>query len=289
MRDRIAIVGPGRVGVALGSALWKVGAVEALTYYGRRPEPPAYSLFHEDSVRYLYGLAPPGEGTTAVFLAVPDAAVAGVARELAALGSVPAECAAFHLSGVLAVEVLEPLHAAGYRVGSVHPLQAIADPELGAELLRGSSYAVAGEPEARAVARRLLLALDGRIITVTERMRPLYHAAAVMASSHVAAILAVASRLLEEAGVRAEDALPALLPLVRGTLENLRRFEPGMALTGPIVRGDVDTVRLHLRMLPERERALYCALGRSVLELAARAGLDEASVLALQTLLEESR
>lgn len=280
------IVGPGRVGVALGYALWKAGALEALTYCGRRPEPPVHPLFLEGGARYLYGVVRPEGGTTALLLAVPDAVVPGMARVLAEQGPAPAGCAAFHVSGALTVEVLDPLHGAGYAVGSIHPLQAVADPVRGAELLRGSYFAVAGEPEARATARRLVLGLGGRVIAVAERKRPVYHAAAVMASGYLAVMVAAATRLLEDAGVAPEEALAALLPLARGTLDNLEHLEAGAWLTGPMVRGDVETVRMHLQALPEPERSLYRALGRAALELGERAGLRGEAVSALRNVFE---
>lgn len=270
----------------MGYALWRAGAAETLTYFGRRPEPPAHPVFSELSARYNVGLHRPGPETTAVLLAVPDSAVGDVAAGLAARGSAPVGCAAFHLSGALTVEVLRPLHEAGYEVGSVHPLQSVADPVRSAEALRGCFYAVAGGPDARAVARRLLGYLDARILEVPERKRPVYHAAAVMASNYLAVLLDTASRLLEEAGIRADEALPALLPLAKGTLDNIASLGIGPALTGPIVRGDVETVRLHVQMLPEPERALYCALGRGALELAERAGLDKGAASRLRTLVE---
>jgi predicted short-subunit dehydrogenase-like oxidoreductase (DUF2520 family) len=84
-----------------------------------------------------------------------------------------------------------------------------------------------------------------------------------------------------------ELALPALLPLLRGTIQNLEHLGPTSALTGPIVRGDIDTVRLHLARLSGEERALYCALGRETLRLARQAGLDEERAAALDSLLAQ--
>ncbi|MBI4521912.1 MAG: DUF2520 domain-containing protein [Gemmatimonadetes bacterium] len=287
MSDRLAIVGPGRTGVALGYALWKAGAVEALTYYGRHPEPPVHPVFFETPAQYVHGLARPGEGTTAVFLAVADRAIAEVAAALARQGPAPQDCAAFHLSGALTTEVLQPLHMAGYRVGSVHPLLSLADSPAAADLLRGAFFAVAGEPEARATARRLLLGIEGRMVSVSERMRPVYHAAAVMAAGYLTALVVKASRLLVEAGVRREDALPAVLPLARSALDNLERVGVPGALTGPIVRGDVEVIRMHLQALPDAERPLYCALGQAALELASERDLDAGAVAEMRALLTE--
>lgn len=272
--EHAMIVGPGRAGLALGYALVEHGAVDALTICGRRPEPPAHPLFVQGLASYCFGLEPARATTGAVFLAVPDHVVPEMAHALAGQGGAPAGCAAFHLSGVLTTEVLAPLHAQGYAIGSFHPLQAIAHPVTGAERLPGSYVAVTGAPAAVAVARRMAAALGSPVLTVPESRRPLYHAAAVMASNFLPPLLDAASRMLERAGIPYDEALPALLPLVRGALANLEEAGFEAAITGPIPRGDVETVRLHLRALDPEDRRLYRLLGLALTRLAS-GRLDE--------------
>lgn len=265
---RVIIVGPGRAGLALGYAMVQRDAVRELVVCGRRPEPPAHPLFIQGLAEYVFGIASPEPGTEAVFLAVPDGVVPEMAHTLAGHGDAPTGCAAFHLSGVLATDVLAPLHARGYAVGSFHPLQSLAHPVTAAERIPGSYVAVTGAPQAVAVARRLTASLGCRILTVPEAWRPAYHAAAVMASNYLPPLLDAAARLLEQAGVAHEDALPALLPLVRGTLENVAELGVERAVTGPIARGDLETVALHLRALAPEDRRLYALLGRELTRLA---------------------
>lgn len=268
MAERLFFVGPGRAGLALGYALWQAEAVEALTYCGRRPEPPSHPLFIQGVARYRFGLERPAPGTDAVFLSVPDDVLPEMAHALAGQGDAPPGCAAFHLSGALSGDVLAPLHARGYSVGTLHPLQSLAHPVTGADRIPGSTFALSGEPGAIRVARRLLRHLGAHGITVPVTLRPLYHAAAVMASNYVAMLLAVGGRLLVRAGVPEDQALRALVPLARGTLENIDELGFANALTGPVARGDVETVRLHLRSMEPREREVYRALGRELTELA---------------------
>jgi predicted short-subunit dehydrogenase-like oxidoreductase (DUF2520 family) len=217
----------------------------------------------------VFGLEPLAPNTEAVLLSVPDDALAELAHTLAAQGDAPPGCAALHCSGALSTEPLAPLHARGYAVGSLHPLQAIAHALTGAERLVGAAFAVSGEPRAVAVARRITAALDGRILQIPVTRRPIYHAAAALASNGLAALLASAARVLIDAGVEPDDALPALLPLVRGTVDNFEEMGVLPGLTGPVVRGDVETVRLHLAALAPRDAALYRALGRELTELSA--------------------
>jgi predicted short-subunit dehydrogenase-like oxidoreductase (DUF2520 family) len=274
MKEKLFFVGPGRIGLALGYALWRADAVDDLVYCGRRPEPPLHPLFTEGIARYRFGLEPPGLETGAVFLSVPDDVLPEMAHALAGQGAAPPRCAAFHLSGALSTDVLAPLHARGYAVGTFHPLQSFAHPVDGASRLPGSYVSISGEPEAVTTARRLLQHLGCAPLTVPVSRRPLYHAAAVTASNHVAALVALAARLLVQAGVPEDDALPALVPLVRGTVENIESLGVRGALTGPLARGDVETIRLHLRWLEPREREVYRCLASELLELLTSFGFD---------------
>jgi predicted short-subunit dehydrogenase-like oxidoreductase (DUF2520 family) len=287
--DVLAVVGPGRMGLALGSALIQARAVEAATFFGRAPEAPPHPLFDgaDEAITYRPGFGPPAEGTTILVLAVPDDTVHEVANEVAAAGPAPRGCVALHLSGALSTDVLAPLHVAGYILGSLHPLQTVADPWSGADRLRGCAYAIAGEPGALTTGRRIVAALDGQALVIPPALRPLYHAAAVFASNYVLAAAATVARTLSEAGISEEDAVAAALPLMRGTMDNVEQLGFGAALTGPVARGDLDTVRLHLSRLSPRERRLYSALGQETLRLARGAGLDPARADALESLLSE--
>jgi predicted short-subunit dehydrogenase-like oxidoreductase (DUF2520 family) len=276
------------MGLALGMALRGASAVESLTYFGRGIEPPPHPIFEEATTGAGYQRGPNivPDGTTMLLLAVPDRAIAEVAYEYSGTGASPGGCAALHLSGALSVDALEPLHHVGYAVGSLHPLQTVADPWHSGDRFTGSAFAVSGEPAAVSAGRRLANALHGRALVIPPSMRVTYHAAAVLASNALVTLAAAAARTLAAAGVPPDEALPALLPLMRGTLDNLEHLGIPAALTGPIARGDVDTVRMHLARLSEGDRALYSALGRETLAIARAAGLEPARADELARLLE---
>lgn len=282
--ERLIIIGPGRVGLSLGAALVKVDAVGSLEYWGRSAEPPAHPLFVEGVATYRHGLQRPPEGTTAVLLTVPDGVLAEMAEVLAARGAPPEGTPVLHCSGALGADPLAALHVRGYQVGTIHPLQAVAHPLSGADRLLGASYAISGEPGALAAARRLVGELGGRAITVPTARRPLYHAAAVLASNYLVVLLKTAARLFEEAGASPEEAEAALTALARGTLENAAALGLDRALTGPVSRGDLDVVDLHLRTLKPEDRDLYALLGRRALEMA-RSRLDPDTADSLDELL----
>jgi predicted short-subunit dehydrogenase-like oxidoreductase (DUF2520 family) len=292
----VVIIGPGRMGLALGAALRQQDAVDRLTYFGRGLEPPPHPIFDPHimpgdvdaaaaGAEYRALPAQPPPGTGIVILAVPDAALPEIAYDLTMMGTAPPGCAVLHLSGALSTDVLAPLHGAGYSIGSLHPLIAVADPWLSADRMLGAAFAVGGEPAAVAAARRIAFALGGMPLVIPPPLRPLYHAAAVIASNYLVAITGLATRLLGEAGVPEEDTLRALLPLLRGTLDNMEQLGVPAALTGPIARGDTDTIRLHLARLSEGDRVLYCGLGLELLRLARSAGLDEQRAADIESLL----
>jgi predicted short-subunit dehydrogenase-like oxidoreductase (DUF2520 family) len=264
--EQLVFVGPGRLGLALGYALVQADAVRSLVYHGRRPDPPSHPLFIQGLAEYRQGIERPAGGTTALFLTVPDRVLPEICIALAARGPAPAGCPALHTSGVQGAEPLEPLNRAGYRVGTLHPFQAVANPITGAERLMGAGFAISGEREALAAARRIVAILGGKGMEVPTHRRPLYHAAGVLASNYVVVLLAEATRLLQEAGARADEAEAAVLSLARGTVENVAELGLVSALTGPIVRGDVETVGLHLRSLDEADASFYAVLGRRTLD-----------------------
>jgi predicted short-subunit dehydrogenase-like oxidoreductase (DUF2520 family) len=223
---RLRVVGAGRAGGALSKALsQRAWTVEAPL--GRTDE-----------------LAAAAEGVDLLVIATPDPAIAEVA---ASVTPVPSTVVA-HLAGARGLDVL-----AGHpRVAAVHPLVALPDADTGAErLLAGAWFAVAGDP----LIDQVVTDLAGHAFTVADGDRARYHAAAVIASNHLVALLGQVERVAPE-GVP----LAALLALVRGTVDNVERLGPAAALTGPVARGDWDTVERHLAALPEDERPAYQAM-----------------------------
>ncbi len=214
------------------------------------------------------GFEPPVAGI--VFLAVPDSAIAETAARIAALDP-PRAVAFVHLSGALDLDVLDPLRPRP--VGSFHPLQSFPFPRPPAAF-RGITVAVDASTPAL---KRRLGALARRLGASPKSVsnRVVYHAAAVFASNFVDAVIAEAVRMLEGIGWSETEATRALLPLVDGAVENIRRRGVVGALTGPIRRGDAGTVRRHLEAVDNPD--LYRMLASIALEIAREAGLEPAA------------
>jgi predicted short-subunit dehydrogenase-like oxidoreductase (DUF2520 family) len=284
----IGIAGAGRIGQALGRLLRERGepvvavasrhpqhAEAAATFVGGGAKAVPYSRLRECAARVL--------------IAVPDDAVAQVAGVLAEAGM--SQGAALHTCGTRGPEALARLAARGVSCATFHPLQTVASPEQGVASLPGVAFAITGEGPARAWAERIAALLDGQVLWIPSDRRPLYHAAAVMASNYVVGLLDAAVMLMAAAGVEEDKALRALAPLAQASMANALTLGPRNALTGPVERGDLETVSTHLKALGEVSvpvRELYRAAGLQVLRLARQRGLSEANARKLEELFQES-
>jgi predicted short-subunit dehydrogenase-like oxidoreductase (DUF2520 family) len=231
-----------------------------------------------------------GDAPLLLLVAVPDHAVPQVAERLATRPW-PHGSAALHLSGSVEVDALAPLRAAGLAVGGCHPLKSFVDPERAAATLAGTVFAVEGDEPAVVLAERVAADLEGRPFRLARGRRAQWHAAATHAANHLVALLDQSLDLAEQAGLSRHEARAALLPLLGGTLANLEHHPPAQALTGPVVRGEVETVARHLDALTQGSAdvaAAYQALARRALRLA-REGrdLDPARADAIARLLDD--
>ena len=269
----VGIIGPGRAGVGLALAL--AHADYRVLLHGRRKRSVPKPLTLDVGSAGEPPCWMPEAGV--VILAVPDDAIRPLAEILARARAVTGSHVILHLSGVQGQEALGPLVSSGAALGSLHPLQTIADPEQAPVRLRGAWAAVEGMPAAVAAAERLASAVGMRPFRVATKAKAVYHAGAVFASNYFVVVEAVAQRLLRHAGLSDRDAWAALRPLVEGTCANLMAREPAAALTGPVERGDATTIQRHVESLTRDDAQLYRSLGRAALELAQKGGMDRAT------------
>jgi predicted short-subunit dehydrogenase-like oxidoreductase (DUF2520 family) len=258
----VTVLGAGRMGQGLALAL---RGVEVLLV-SRQGHPVAAPLLLHTGTR-AEAVARGG----VVILAVPDDAVTPLAADVSAEGSVRADHTVLHLSGLLDRRALSPLADTGAALGSFHPLQTIADPASAPERLAGAYAGLEGDERAVEVGGRLAETLGMVPVELSAAGKAAYHAGAAIVAN-CTALVAVAERLAREAGVPPETAARLYLPLLRGTVANLDAG-PVAALTGPVRRGDVETVRAHLAVLRGADAHLYRLLGAEALRLARQAGL----------------
>ena len=274
---KIAIVGAGIIGTSLGVVLGKAGheivAIASRTLKSARAAAGIIGGVHV--------VGDPGTvalGADVVFLAVPDRMIPTVGIQVASGGALRRGAVVAHLSGALPAGVLTGVRAAEASPGCMHPLQTFASIDNAVEALPGSFFFLEGDEEAVDVLRSVVLSIEGRPVPLESASKSLYHAAACAASNYLVTLVDYAVGLMIKAGVPHDVALPALLPLVQGTLRNLETVGLPDALTGPIARGDIGTLKNHLvalRQAPGDLVRLYGALARKTVEVALRKGKIE--------------
>jgi predicted short-subunit dehydrogenase-like oxidoreductase (DUF2520 family) len=265
---QIGIAGAGRIAQAMGRLLRERGEPVAAVASRNAEHAKAAAAFIGPSVAAVsYGEL--SRRATRILIAVSDAAVPTVASLLARSGM--KEGLALHTCGVRGPEALAPLAAQGVECGALHPLQTVATREQGLTSLCGIAFAITANGAAAAWADQIVARLEGRPLRIAPGARPLYHAAAVMASNYIVGMVAAAVELLAAAGIPERDALEALRPLTQASAANAFALGPAKALTGPIARGDLETVAAHLQALAGvsiRVEKLYRAAGLHLTELA---------------------
>jgi predicted short-subunit dehydrogenase-like oxidoreductase (DUF2520 family) len=273
--ERIGIAGAGRLGQALGRLLHDRGQPVA-AIAGRDPQRTraAAAFIFKDVLPVAYSDLP--SHASRILICVPDDALEDVAHILAAAprhSDTQWINMVLHTCGSRGPEALADLAAIGASCATLHPLQTITTPAQGVADLPGASFGITGSGPASEWALEVCALLGGHALTIPAESRPLYHAAAVMASNYIVAMVDAAVILMGLAGVAREPASHALGPLVRASVENSLRLGPVQALTGPIERGDERTVAAHLRALdnaPESVRQLYRQAGLYAIEIARR-------------------
>lgn len=274
-KPEVAIIGAGRLGTALAVALaakdYPICSLVARRLESARKSATlvrkaATSL--DAAVAALaakqIGLLPQAD---LVLISVPDDQIAEVAAQLSPLNFAP-KPVALHTSGALSSDVLSPLRAKGWSVGSVHPLISVPDAKAP---IAGAFWSVEGDRRAVRLAKTLVRDLDGTSFSIRTGDKPLYHAAAVMTSGNVTALFDVALEMLIESGLTRKTARQVLQPLLVSTVQNLETKDPSQALTGTFARGDVETMKRHLAALKQHKLddalKLYRLLGKRSLKL----------------------
>ena len=282
---RIGFIGAGPVGTAFAISLsrhsYEVSAVYDLN--------PAAA---ESFARRLTGCRVCGtaqdlaDGAEFVFITTPDDIIARVAGQL----TWHAGQAVIHCSGACSTDVLEPARKQGAIVGSIHPCQTFASIDQAIENLPGSTFAIQAEEPMLSALKEIAVALGGNWVQLTAEDKILYHASAAIACNYFHTIVKLAADLWQDFDKSTGEATQALLPLLRGSLNNLSTVGLPHCLTGPIARGDLGTIRKHVDALAKRAPStlpLYKALGMETIPIAlAKGTIDQAVADELRELLK---
>ena len=270
----IGFVGAGVLGsglaLALSAAGWRVNAIAS-----RTPSSAERAANLIDGCAAMQTAQQVADGCDLVFVTTPDSAIAEVTGAVTwRSGHGVAHCC-----GAASTELLDAAANAGAAVGAMHPFQtfaAIAGPQQAAERLNGVTFAIAATGWLAKFMPDLAASLGGRSIEIPDGMRPVYHASAVLSCGYLSTLLDAAVGLWTSMGFTEEDGLRAAVPLARATIEAIDRQGLTDAVTGPVVRGDAETIAAHLELLSQNAAhllPLYRQLTESSLPLARAKGI----------------
>jgi predicted short-subunit dehydrogenase-like oxidoreductase (DUF2520 family) len=261
-KPRIAIVGPGRLGCALAQELrrsgYRITEIASRNSIASRRKARALAK----KVHAVAAIDNPRLDADLIWFCVPDREIAKVARQMAQVADWKGKIA-FHSSGALASEELSVLRRRGAAVASVHPLMTFVTGSIPS--LHGIPLALEGDAKAVRAAREIARDLGAEAFSISKSKKSAYHAWGGFTSPLLIALLVTGERVAHAAGLSPADARKKMLPIVRQTLANYAKLGPAGAFSGPIVRGDAQVVRRHVKELKKIPGAkdVYMSLARA--------------------------
>ncbi len=222
-----------------------------------------------------------------IFITTPDDAIASAASEI----KWHTGQSVVHCSGALSTDILESAQKLGAQIGAFHPLQTFASIKQAIENIPGSTFALEAEEPLLNTLKDMATALDGHWVELKARDKVIYHASAVIACNYMVTLVKLATDLWQSFAIPPHQATQALMPLLRGTLNNIDTVGIPQCLTGPIARGDTGTIKKHLDALQKVAPALlsiYQELGLQTIPIAlAKGRINQHQAEELQAILKE--
>jgi predicted short-subunit dehydrogenase-like oxidoreductase (DUF2520 family) len=284
---KAGFIGAGTVGTALAVLLDRQGYQVVASYDVNRTA--SENLAHRvKSARVMSGIQEVADSANIIFITTPDAAIAGVSCQ----AKWHEDTALIHCSGADSANILEPARKSGAIIGGFHPLQTFAGVDQAIENIPGSTFAIEAEDPLLSTLKTMATKLGGHWIKLKAEDKAAYHAAAVFASNYMVTLVKMAADLWQSFNIPTDQAIRALVPLMRGTLHNIETLGIPQCLTGPIARGDKGTVDKHLKTLHDKAPALlfpYKELGLQTIPIAlAKGKIDRKQALDIETVLKRN-
>ncbi len=272
MKQTLNIVGCGKVARVL-ARLWHESGILAIQDIVNRSAASAQQASAFIGAGHALEALARMRAAGIYLIGTPDDSIAPLCAALAQTGKLTPESIVFHCSGALDSSALDAAAASGAALASVHPVRSFALPAQVAADFGGTCCGIEGDPRALAILGELFAAIGARLIPIRRDAKVLYHAAAVLASNYLVTLLDSAFQAYAAAGIEEDAARELLAPLAHETVENVLRVGAAAALTGPIKRGDLQTVQRQqhaLSIWSPRHGDLYAVFTDLTLELAKR-------------------
>lgn len=281
---RIGIIGAGKVGTTLGKYL-SIHGKNVTGFYSRTHESADEAATFAETETYS-SLCKLVEKNDVIFITTPDGVIHQVWGEL--LHQDISNRIICHFSGSLSSHVFSGREEAGASGISMHPMYAFSDKFHSYEQFHTAYLTLEGDPEAVAVMKPMWEAIGHHVLTLKAEDKIKYHAAAAMASNEMLGLMQASLDILSECGFSEKDSMALLTPLVQGNIASMLEKGCVNALTGPVERGDEQTVRKHLQALEgSKAGKIYQSLGSTMVELAKRRNPDR-DYTPVRTLFEKS-
>ncbi len=260
---KILIIGAGRIGSSFGYLLYKKG-FKITGIYNKHYSSAckASKLIGSGIPLKKKDLRNKIEEADLIVITTPDDKIAKIVELVSQYKH--KSLTLIHMSGLYSSDILKHKNN-DLAVFSLHPLQSVPDFEEGIQLLPEAVFTLEGCKKGKKIARIIINKLNLKYTTIEKKYKPLYHAAAVIASNYLVTLINSSYQLLEKAGLSETEFKKGLLNLTKGTLNNLEKKKPEDALTGPIARGDRKTIEIHLQALEEYKPQLldlYKTMGK---------------------------
>ncbi len=281
---KLGFIGAGTVGIALAVRLSSKGY--QVVAVSSRSQTSAENLARAiTGCRALTNNQAVADTAELVFITTPDDAIATVASQL----NWHAGQSVVHCSGADSTDILQPASKLGAHVGVFHPLQTFASTKQATENIPGSTFALEAETSLLDILKDMATDLGGHWIELKASDKVIYHAAAVIACNYLVTLVKLATDLWQTFAIPPQQATRALLPLLRGTINNIDTVGIPQCLTGPIARGDSGTIKKHLDALQKKAPGLlstYRELGLQTIPIAlAKGRINKQQAQALQAIL----
>ncbi len=244
-KDTIAILGSGKVGTAVGFLLLSSG-YEIVAIASRSDESIKRGVEYTRAKPFR-SLSQAAAMAECIIISTSDDAIASVCKKITEDGAVTPGKKVIHMSGAGGLDLLESARKSGAHVASIHPIQSFADVTGAIENIPGTTFGITAQEEIKNWSVQIVKDLGGVPFFVSEKDKPLYHAAACMASNYLVTLMNMVVEVYKALGLKHDEAMKAFWPLVRGTIKNIENRGTVQSLTGPISRGDIGTVEKHLQ------------------------------------------
>jgi predicted short-subunit dehydrogenase-like oxidoreductase (DUF2520 family) len=264
----VNIIGTGKLGKTIGRLLFKNKLAKIAGVYNRRLESSIAAIeFIGDGECFSEIRLLPFADLT--FITTPDDRICETSIEICRSGNIRPGGIFIHCSGVLTSDVMSSVKIKEALIASIHPMKSFSNPALSVDNFDGTYCAMEGDIEALKIIEPIFNAIGSITYKIEKEKKSLYHAAGVFASNYLVTLSQQAINCLGEAGIEEEMAINIVISLMKGTLSNIEKsMSPREALTGPIKRADMSTIKTHLSSFSDcKQRFLYSTLGKATIPL----------------------